>query len=198
MLEGYKSLTFAATKRREALGINLTKRLLRRVNALFASRQPRPRMHCRMYARSPACTKPLALASLRHAVRFATAGILLAKQPRRNLARSPPLRPSALACWRHASRAALTSSREGRRATAGALADGEATAGRGAGDGGAGTGAGAGGGDGDCAAGAGDAAAGGWSVAWAGAGISAARFASTIAASVTVAIPERFMTAASC
>jgi hypothetical protein len=165
-----------------------------------AVRQALARMHCRMYARSRACLKPLAVASLRHAARFTTAGILVAKQLCRNLARSLPLRFWVFACCRQASRAALTSSRDGRRTAAGAA--GADVDGRGVGEGGdagnggdAGSGADEGGVAGD---GAGVSNAAGGSVAGcAVAGRSMAWFANANAASMTATIPMRFMTDAS-
>jgi hypothetical protein len=146
------------------------------------------------------------LASFRHAARLTTEGILAAKQPRRNLARSLPLRFWLFACCRQASRAALTSSRDGRRPNAKPDVDGAAEdiGGRGTGDGGdAGNvddGGGAGGVAGGCAAGASDAAGGAaeGSVAdCATAGHTMAWCANTSAASVTATIPKHFMSGAS-
>jgi hypothetical protein len=133
---------------------------------------------------------------------------LAAKQPRRNLARSLPLRFWLFACCRQASRAALTSSRDGRRPNAKPDVDGAAedAGGRGTGAGGdAGNvddGGGAGGvaegggwtaGVSDAAGGAaegsvGDCAAAGHSIAWC---------ANASAASVTATIPLHFMSGAS-
>jgi hypothetical protein len=75
---------------------------------------------------------------LRQAALLTTAGILAAKQLRKNLARSLPLSSWVLACCRQASRAALTSSRDGRRPNAKLDAGGvaEDAGGRGTGEGG--------------------------------------------------------------
>lgn len=101
------------------------------------------------------------MASLRQAALLTTAGILAAKQLRKNLARSLPLSSWALACCRQASRAALTSSRDGRRPNAKLDAGGvaEDAGGRGTGEGGDAGNVDDGGGAG-CAAGAPDAAGG--------------------------------------
>jgi hypothetical protein len=134
----------------------------------------------------------------------------VAKHVRKNLARSLPLRSWLFACWRQASRAALTSSRDGRRPKAGnelaggAAVAGGGAAGRGVGEGGdpgvapcaGGTGAaGAVGAWVDCAGASGaagvsvvDCAAAGRGIAWP---------ANATAASATAKIPMRFMTIAS-
>jgi len=133
---------------------------------------------------------------------------LAAKQPRRNLARSLPLRFWPFACCRQASRAALISSRDGRRPNAKPDVDGAAedAGGRGTGGGGdAGNtddGGGAGGvaGGGGWAAGASDAAGGaaeGSVPDCAAAGHSIAWCANASAASVTATIPMHFMSGAS-
>jgi hypothetical protein len=136
---------------------------------------------------------------LRQAALLTTAGIFAAKQLRKNLARSLPLSSWVLACCRQASRAALTSSRDGRRPNAKLDADGvaEDAGGRGTGEGGdagnvddGGDGGGAG-----CAAGASDAAGGEAGGSVAGCAV-AGWFPSASAASMTATIPMRFMSGA--